>query len=45
MQASLTNKDFGLVEHWLKNIRDVARLHNSELETIKDQDVSMDHVQ
>jgi carbonic anhydrase len=31
VKASMENNDLGLVEHWLRNIREVRRLHNDEL--------------
>jgi len=36
IQAATSNKDLGLIEHWLINIRDVQRLHKEELDAIAD---------
>jgi carbonic anhydrase len=36
--AALGNKPFGLVENWLRNIRDVYRLHQREMDAIKDKE-------
>ena len=36
VRAASENKDLGLIEHWLKNIRDVQRLHADELSQITD---------
>jgi len=36
VQAALTKQDHGLVSHWLRNIRDVHRLHQDELLGIRD---------
>ncbi len=38
VQASMTGnvENLGLVEHWLRNIRDVQRLHDKELRSITD---------
>jgi carbonic anhydrase len=36
VQASMGNVDYGLVENWLRNIRDVQRLHDDELSGIDD---------
>eukprot|EP00667_Euglena_gracilis_P011523 EG_transcript_11777 len=36
VKAAATQKDHGLVEHWICNIRDVARLHQEELSSITD---------
>jgi carbonic anhydrase len=35
IQAALGSKTFGLVDNWLRNIRDVYRLHQRELDAIK----------
>eukprot|EP00475_Leptophrys_vorax_P017803 TRINITY_DN2436_c0_g2_i7.p1 TRINITY_DN2436_c0_g2~~TRINITY_DN2436_c0_g2_i7.p1 ORF type:complete len:207 (+),score=40.52 TRINITY_DN2436_c0_g2_i7:859-1479(+) len=35
--AALQKKDHGLMEHWIRNIRDVRRLHNAELEPLGDE--------
>lgn len=32
VKAAMENKDHGLLEHWLLNIRNVQRLHLDELE-------------
>jgi len=34
VRASLTHQDFGLLNKWLRNIKDVRRLHRSELDLI-----------
>jgi carbonic anhydrase len=36
VRAASCNEDLGLIEHWLRNIRDVQRLHKEELDTIED---------
>jgi len=36
VMAASNNKDLGLIEHWIHNIRDVQRLHNDELQKISD---------
>lgn len=35
IMAALGSKPFGLVENWLRNIKDVYRLHQRELDAIK----------
>lgn len=35
--AALTNQQFGLVDHWIRNIRDVYQKQKTELETITDE--------
>jgi carbonic anhydrase len=37
VQAALASSDMGLLNPWLRNIRDVYRLHESELDQIKDE--------
>jgi len=32
VKASLTNKDYGLLKKWLRNLKDVYRLHKDEVE-------------
>lgn len=36
INAALSNKHFGLIDNWLRNIKDVYRLHQDELDAIKD---------
>jgi carbonic anhydrase len=38
VKAAMTPKDLGLLNPWLRNIRDVYRLHEDELDAIKDED-------
>jgi carbonic anhydrase len=38
VMAALGNKPVGLVENWLRNIKDVYRLHQRELDAVKDID-------
>ena len=35
--ASMTNQDLGIINKWLRNIKDVYRIHREELEAIEDQ--------
>ena len=35
--AAMTNKQFGLIDNWLRHIKDVYRLHASKLDQIKDE--------
>ncbi|PTR01210.1 carbonic anhydrase [Mucilaginibacter yixingensis] len=35
--AAMSNKQFGLIDNWLRNIKDVYRLHAEELDAIDDQ--------
>lgn len=36
--AAMTNEQHGLVDNWLRHIKDVYRLHNKELDAIEDHD-------
>ena len=38
VKASLTSTDLGILNPWLRNIRDVYRLHEAELDKIEDDD-------
>src|SRR5688500_3175953 len=35
--AAMSNKSFGLIDNWLRHIKDVYRTHSDELEAIKDE--------
>lgn len=37
VQAAMGNKSIGLIDNWLRNIKDVYRLYHEELEGIKDK--------
>ena len=36
--AALSNKQFGLIDNWLRHIKDVYRLHSHELDRITDEE-------
>jgi len=38
VKAAMESKDMGLLNSWLRNIRDVYRLHKNELNTIKNEE-------
>jgi len=38
VKAAMQSQDLGILNPWLRNIRDVYRLHNDELKDIKDDD-------
>jgi carbonic anhydrase len=38
VKAAMESKDLGLLNPWLRNIRDVYRLHKTELNLIEDED-------
>ncbi len=37
VQAAMSNKNFGFLDSWLMHIKDVYRVHETELDSIKDQ--------
>jgi len=39
VHAALTTKEYGLLDNWLRNIRDVYRLHKKELNSIENEKV------
>jgi len=44
VKAAMTPKDMGLLNPWLRNIRDVYRLHQDELDQIKDENQKYDRL-
>ena len=36
--AAMSNKQFGLIDNWLRHIKDVYRLHREELDAIEGED-------
>jgi carbonic anhydrase len=44
IKAAMTPEDFGLLNPWLRNIRDVYRLHQSELDSITDEQKKYDRL-
>jgi carbonic anhydrase len=42
--AAMSNKEFGLIDNWLRHIKDVYRIHADELEQIKDEDQRCDRL-
>lgn len=39
IRAAMSNTSFGLIDNWLRHVKDVYRLHLSELEGIKDENL------
>jgi carbonic anhydrase len=37
VQAAMENKQFGLIDNWLRHIKDVYRYHHKELDAIEDE--------
>ncbi len=44
VKAAMTSEDLGLLNPWLRNIRDVYRLHQSELDQISDEQSRYDRL-
>lgn len=44
VKAAMTPKDLGLLNPWLRNIRDVYRTHEYELDAIDDEDAKYDRL-
>jgi carbonic anhydrase len=44
VKASLTNKSFGIINKWLRNIKDVHRFHADEVEAITNEDARVDRM-
>lgn len=42
VQAALTNRSFGLIDNWIRHIKDVYRLHQRELDKIGDEKKKFD---
>jgi len=44
VKAALGNKQVGIIDNWLRNIRDVYRTHDGELDTITNADQKFDRL-
>jgi len=44
VKAAMTSEDLGIINPWLRNIRDVYRLHKTELNHIEDEGVKYDRL-
>ena len=38
VKAAMTKHNFGIINKWLRNIKDIYRIHRDELEAIKDEE-------
>lgn len=38
VKAAMTHKDYGIINKWLRNIKDVYRIHQDEIEAIEDEE-------
>ncbi len=37
VQAAMTNNSYGVIDNWIRHIKDVYRFHSEELDSIKDE--------
>ena len=44
IRAAMTHQDFGLINTWLRNIKDVYRMHREELDALPDDDARSDRL-
>jgi len=44
VQAAMANSQFGIIDNWLRNIKDTYRLHNDELTDIADEKTRFDRL-
>jgi carbonic anhydrase len=44
VEAALTNNQFGIIDNWLRNIKDAYRLHQEELDLITDKKKKFDRM-
>jgi carbonic anhydrase len=44
VKASMTQKNFGIINKWLRNIKDVYRIHRDEIEAIGDEEAKADRL-
>lgn len=44
VKASMTNHNFGIINKWLRNIKDVYRFHREEIESFKDEEARVDRM-
>lgn len=44
VKAAMSNHDFGIINKWVSNIKDVYRIHRVELEAIEDEDKKLNRL-
>jgi carbonic anhydrase len=44
VKASMTKHNFGIINKWLRNIKDVYRFHRDEIDSIKDEEKKTDRL-
>jgi carbonic anhydrase len=44
VKAAMTNHNFGIINKWIRNIKDVHRFHREEIDAIKDEDTQINRM-
>jgi carbonic anhydrase len=44
VKAAMTNHNFGIINKWIRNIKDVHRFHREEIDKISDEDVQLNRM-
>ena len=44
VKASLTHRSYGIINKWLRNIKDVHRIHREEIDAITDEEKQVDRL-
>ncbi len=44
IKAAMTNHNFGIINKWLRNIKDVHRFHREEVDSIKDKNLRLNRL-
>ncbi|OYZ01731.1 MAG: carbonic anhydrase [Sphingobacteriia bacterium 28-36-52] len=44
VKAAMTNHNFGIINKWIRNIKDVHRFHREEIDAIIDQDAQLNRM-
>jgi len=42
VKAAMTNNSYGIIDNWIRHIKDVYRFHQDELELMQDEDAKFD---
>jgi carbonic anhydrase len=42
VRAAMNQRHYGIIDHWLKNIKDIYRLHRDEIDTLPTEDERVD---
>jgi carbonic anhydrase len=44
VKAAMFNRSFGLLNKWLRNIKDIYRIHRDEIDAIENEDLRVDRL-